>query len=131
MWKNALDECANIVHCDYDWMCCIKLSSANKDMYIINVYLIVRIITTCTWIICLKLLCLRRVYVYSTCIFIVGEINADLSKISYFGSILCDFCHDNSFTIADKEYLPASGGLTTGPLGPGPQAPELQGAPKF
>ena len=24
-----------------------------------------------------------------------------------------------------------SGGLTTGPLGPGPQAPELQGAPKF
>ena len=24
-----------------------------------------------------------------------------------------------------------SGGLTTGPLGPGPQAPELQGAPKL
>ena len=27
--------------------------------------------------------------------------------------------------------LAVSGGLTTGPLGPGPQAPELQGAPKF
>ena len=25
----------------------------------------------------------------------------------------------------------SSGGLTTGPLGPGPQAPELQGAPTF
>ena len=43
----------------------------------------------------------------STCIFIVGDFNADLSKISSFGSILCDFCHDNSFIIADKEYLPA------------------------
>ena len=43
----------------------------------------------------------------STCIFIVGDFNADLSKTSPFGSILCDFCHDNSFTIADKEYLPA------------------------
>ena len=62
MWKNSLDECVTIVHCDYDWMCCIKISSANKDMYIINVYITnVRIITTCTWIICLKLLCLRRV----------------------------------------------------------------------
>ena len=63
MWKNSLDECVTIVNCDYDWMCCIKLSSANKDMYIINVIYLtnVRIITTCTWIICLKLLCSRRV----------------------------------------------------------------------
>ena len=43
----------------------------------------------------------------STCIFIVGDFNADLSKTSPFGSILCDFRHDNSFTVADKEYLPA------------------------
>ena len=43
----------------------------------------------------------------STCIFIVGDFIADSSKTSPFGSILCDFCHDNSFTIADKEYLPA------------------------
>ena len=28
-------------------------------------------------------------------------------------------------------YEPRCGGSTTGPLGPGPQAPELQGAPKF
>ena len=28
-------------------------------------------------------------------------------------------------------FVKCSGGLTTGPLGPGPQAPELQGAPKF
>ena len=37
MWKNSLDECVTILPCDYDWMCCIKISSANKDMYIINV----------------------------------------------------------------------------------------------
>ena len=39
MWKNSLDECVTIVHCDDDWMCCIRISSANKDMYIVNVYL--------------------------------------------------------------------------------------------
>ena len=37
----------------------------------------------------------------------MGDFNADLSKRSPFGSILCYFCHDNSFTIADKGYLPA------------------------
>ena len=29
--------------------------------------------------------------------------------------------------LSTKYSCPASGGLTTGPLGPGPQAPELQG----
>ena len=33
MWKNALDECVTIVHCDYGWMCSIKLSSVNKDKF--------------------------------------------------------------------------------------------------
>ena len=41
-------------------------------------------------------------HINSTCIFIVGDFNVDLSKRSPFGSILCDLCHDNSFTIADK-----------------------------
>ena len=40
------------------------------------------------------------------------------------------------FFIIKSSMLPAivdsaSGGSTTGPLGPGPQAPELDGAPKF
>ena len=43
----------------------------------------------------------------STCIFIVGDFNADISKTSVFGSILHDFCNDFSFSIADKDYLPA------------------------
>ena len=43
----------------------------------------------------------------STCIFIVGDFNADISKSSVFGSILHDFCNDFSFSIVDKDYLPA------------------------
>ena len=43
----------------------------------------------------------------STCIFIVGDFNADISKTSVFGSILHDFCNDFSFSIVDKDYLPA------------------------
>ena len=43
----------------------------------------------------------------STCIFIVGDFNADISKTSVFGNILHDFCNDFSFSIADKDYLPA------------------------
>ena len=43
----------------------------------------------------------------STCIFIVGDFNADISKTSVFGSILHDFYNDCSFSIVDKEYLPA------------------------
>ena len=41
----------------------------------------------------------------STCIFIVGDFNADISKTSVFGSILHDFCNDFSFSIADKDYI--------------------------
>ena len=51
------------------------------------------------------MLCLRRVLTVRVFL-LFGDFNADLSKTSHFGSILCDFCHDNSFTIADKEYLP-------------------------
>ena len=43
----------------------------------------------------------------STCIFIVADFNADISKSSAFGRILHDFCDDFSFSIVDKDYLPA------------------------
>ena len=43
----------------------------------------------------------------STCIFIVGDFNADISKTFVFGSILHNFCNDVSSSIVDKDYLPA------------------------
>ena len=39
----------------------------------------------------------------STCIFIVGDFNADISKTSAFGSILRDFCNYFSFSIVDQD----------------------------
>ena len=43
----------------------------------------------------------------NTCLTIVRDFNADISKISPFGSILHDFCIENAFTIPDQEYFPA------------------------
>ena len=39
--------------------------------------------------------------------------------------------YENTLTHNMLRFTAISGGLTTGPLGPGPQAPELQGAPTF
>ena len=84
MWKNSLDERVTIVHCDYDWVCCIKIASANKDMYIINVYLPYE--------------CTDNHDMYM-------DYLSKITKISPFGSILCDICHDNSFTIANNRQI--------------------------
>ena len=96
VWKHAIDEYVSIIDCDYDWLCCIKVSNHSNDFYLLKVpyecednrdvyndYMS-KIVAFC-----------------STCIFIVGDFNADISKTSVFGSILHDFCNDFSFSIAD------------------------------
>ena len=82
MWKNSLDECVTIVHCDYDLN---KISSANKDMHIINVYLPYE----CTdnddmYMDYLSKSAVFTAGINSRCIFIVSDFNADLSKTSPF-----------------------------------------------
>ena len=68
----------------------------------------VKTIEMCTMTTCQKLLLFVMVLtVHCTWIFIVGDFNADISKSSAFGSILHDFCNDFSFSIVDKDYLPA------------------------
>ena len=100
MWKNTLDECISVIQTDYDWMYCIQISSANKDMYLINVYLPY----DCTdnreiYIDYLSKIVAFTSGINNTCITIVGDFNADISKIYPFGSILHDFCIANSYYI--------------------------------
>ena len=38
---------------------------------------------------------------------VVGDFNADISRTSVFRSISHDFCNCFSFSIVDKDYLPA------------------------
>ena len=37
LWKRAID--VTIIDCDYDWLCCIKVSNNSKDFYLLNVYM--------------------------------------------------------------------------------------------
>ena len=105
-WKSTLDECIYVIQTDYDWTCCIQISSANKDMYVINVYLPY----DCTdnreiYIDYLSNIVVFTSGINNTWITIVRDFNADISQISPFGSILHDFCIENAFTISDQEYL--------------------------
>ena len=43
--------------------------------------------------------------IISTCITIVGDFNANLSKQSMFDDILLNFCKDNNFDIVDKDIF--------------------------
>ena len=61
MWENSLDECVTIVSvimtgcAALNYPVPIRICILSMFIYLTNV----RIITTCTWIICLKLLCSR------------------------------------------------------------------------
>ena len=80
LWKHAIDEYIKTLDCDYDWLCGIKVSNNGKDFYLLNVYLpyecednrdryndyMSKIVAFCNDI-------------NSTCIFIVGDFNADIS----------------------------------------------------
>ena len=39
VWTHAIDEYVSIIDCDYDWLCCIKVSNHSKDFYLLNVYM--------------------------------------------------------------------------------------------
>ena len=43
----------------------------------------------------------------TTCITVIGDFNANLSKQSVFGEMLLNFCSENNSDIVDKTILPA------------------------
>ena len=108
LWKTHLDECVSIIESEYDWLCCIRLSDcADKEYYLINVYLPYDCMDNRDeFIDCLAKLKTFIDCIDSTCITVVGDFNANLSRTSLFGDILQQFCIDNSFCIVDVDTLP-------------------------
>ena len=98
----------SIIESEYDWLCCIRLSDcADKEYYLINVYLPYDCMDNRDeFIDCLAKLNTFIDCIDSTCITVVGDFNANLSRTSLFGDILQQFCIDNSFCIVDVDTLP-------------------------
>ena len=44
--------------------------------------------------------------IINTCVTIIGDFNADISKKSVFGNIFVDFCNEYSLSIYNKDNLP-------------------------
>ena len=85
--KRSLDQYITILDDCYDWLCGIRICSGNKEYYLLNVYLPYESIN-------------------STCVTIIGDFNADISKKSMFGNIFFDFCNEYSLSVYDKDNLP-------------------------
>ena len=93
LWKKHLDSCVSIIETEYDWLCCIRLTEdILNEYYLINVYLP----NECTdntdeFNDCLAKLNVFIQSINSTCVTIVGDFNANLSRASSFGDILLKF----------------------------------------
>ena len=107
LWKKHLDCCVAIIESEYDWLCCVRISEdILKEYYQINVYLPYECTdNTDEFNDCLVKLNVFIDSINSTCVTIVGDFNANLSRASLFGDILLKFCVDNSIDIVDHATL--------------------------
>ena len=107
LWKKHLDGCVSIIESEYDWLCCVRIrEDILKEYYLINVYLPYECTdNTDEFNDCLTKLNVFIDSINSTCVTIVGDFNANLSRASLFGDILLKFCVDNSIDIVDHATL--------------------------
>ena len=107
IWKKQLDANIEIIECEFDWLCCIKISDSTKEYYLLNVYLPYECEDNRDrFNDCLAKLSVFADNITSTYVTIVGDFNANISRQSVFGNALQKFCSDNNFIMADKETLP-------------------------
>ena len=108
--------CARFVNCVlflfliiimYSDFCCVRISEdILKEYYLINVYLPYECTdNTDEFNDCLAKLNVFIDSINSTCVTILGDFNANLSRASSFGDILLKFCVDNSIDIVDHATL--------------------------
>ena len=108
LWKKGLDADVSIIECEFDWLCCIKICDGKKEYILINVYLPYECVDNRDdYSDCLAKLNVIIENINSTCITVIGDFNANLSKQSAFGDMLLNFCSDNNYDIVDKTILPA------------------------
>ena len=81
-----------MVACEYDWLCCVRISEyILKEYYLINVYLPYECTdTTDEFNDCLAKINVLTDSIKITCVTIVGDFNANLSRASSFGDYLAE-----------------------------------------
>ena len=108
LWKKGLDANVSIIECEFDWLCGIKICDGKKEHVLINVYLPYECVDNRDdYSDCLAKLNVVIENINTTCIAVIGDFNANLSKQSVFGEMLLNFCSENNSDIVDKTILPA------------------------
>ena len=109
LWRKSLDLSISVVETKHDWLGCIKITDCNKVFFLINVYMPYESdVNLDKYQDCLGKLSVFMQETASTCISVVGDFNADISKTSVFGDILYKYCNEHSLHIVDKTSLPTS-----------------------
>ena len=108
LWKKCFDASVSVNEFEFDWLCGIKICDGTKEYVLINVYLPY----DCDdnrddYSDCLAKLNVVIENINSTCITVIGDCNANLSKHSMFGDMLLNFCNENNVDLVDKSILPA------------------------
>ena len=105
--ESSLDQYITILDDCCDWLCGIRICSGNKEYCLLNVYLPFESEENRDRF--NDYMAKIAIYVdtiNSTCVTIIGDFNADISKKSVFGNIFLDFCNEYSLSIYDKDNLP-------------------------
>ena len=107
-WRKKYDQCVNALHFDADWIVGIEINIAQKRYVVLNVYMP----------------CESREHADSflnnlgklhsimeeldcTCVFIVGDFNADISDDkALFGTYLKKFCCESGLKLSSETLLP-------------------------
>lgn len=109
LWNKSLDSAINVIRLAVDWCIAIQITQGDKKFIILNIYLPYE---------CqhneeeyVNKLAFISSFLQSealTNIFIVGDMNADISdKRSSFANHISNFCADNNLTLSSRELLPA------------------------
>ena len=99
LWRKSLDLSVSVIETEHD----------GKVFFWINVYMPYESdVNFEKYHDCLGKLSVFMQETTSTCISVVGDFNADISKTSVFGDILHKYCHDHSLYITEEVSLPPS-----------------------
>ena len=97
LWKKGLDANVSMIECEFDWLCGIKICDGKKEYVLINVYLPCECVDNRDdYSDCLAKRNVVIENINSTCITVIGDFNANLSKHSMFGDMFLNFCNENN-----------------------------------
>uniref|UniRef100_A0A3P9KQQ7 Reverse transcriptase domain-containing protein n=1 Tax=Oryzias latipes TaxID=8090 RepID=A0A3P9KQQ7_ORYLA len=108
LWNVKYDAAVNVVRLNVDWAVGLEIDIDEKKFTILNVYMPYE--SNLLEDEFLHKLAFIKAYIEdssSTCVFVMGDFNADLSDdSSIFGNHLTSYCEENNLTLSSKILLP-------------------------